>query len=136
MTVHNPPPGGNAEPFSSKTGAARITTAAALSGRMSCRSFHRHVARRINSTGRREIGIRNSFEGVCYNTQSHTVRLKTKRWVYSSGWIFPAFCRKHACFFCVCGKDFLNLGEGRNPPKKRSEFYPYFCDINVLWYLS
>ena len=39
---------------------------------MSSRSFHRRVARRLNSNGRREIGIRNSSEGVCY-TPSQTV---------------------------------------------------------------
>ena len=46
---------------------------------MSSRSFHnRRVARRLDSTGRGEIGIRNSYEGVCY-TPSHSVSVGTRQ---------------------------------------------------------
>ena len=45
---------------------------------MSSRSFHRRVARRLNFTGRREIGLRNSSEGVRFTPPSHTAHVLTK----------------------------------------------------------
>ena len=68
-----PPLVWNAEPVSSKTTAARITTGAALGGCRPDLSVDVSLPRRllIDSTGRREIGIhliRNLYEGVCIYT--------------------------------------------------------------------
>ena len=67
MTVYNTPPWYKmlSEPVSSETSAARITTVASLGGCRPDLSID-GVARRLHSTGRREIGmhmIRNWSKG-------------------------------------------------------------------------
>ena len=79
--VHNTPPGMKQHPawddeilsrFPPKPAQHTNNNDGGFGGRMSSRFFHGRVARRVGSTGRREIGIRKSSEGVCY-TRPRTV---------------------------------------------------------------